>query len=118
MSAQTLLAVAVSVYGVLGALASLAQLRRLRRLGSARDVSLLYLSIVGGGYLLWLAYGIVLDNIPLVLVDAVGGLAISATICVALRIRRGRSCLRRHPSPGGAGVAERQDGSREHILLS
>lgn len=100
MTAQAVLAVAVSVYGVLGAFASLLQLCRLRRLGSARDVSLLYLSAVGGGYLLWLAYGVVLGNIPLVLADAAGGLTVSATICVALQLRRGRRCLRRPVRPG------------------
>ncbi len=103
MTAQSILAVVVSVYGVPGALASLIQLRRLRRLGSARDVSLLYLSVVGGGYLLWLGYGIALDNMPLVLVDCVGELAVAVTICFALRIRRGRSCLRRNP-PGPAAA--------------
>ncbi len=108
MTAHSVLSVAVSVYGVPGALASLLQLRRLRRLGSARDVSLLYLSVVGG-YLLWLGYGIALDNMPLVLVDSVGELAVAVTICFALRIRRGLRCLRRKPSGPAAEAARRRD---------
>lgn len=85
---QLVLAAAVTLYGVIGALASLLQLRRMRRRRAADDISLAYLSIVAGGYVLWLGYGLAIGNLPLVLVDALGGVAIFATICVAVSLRR------------------------------
>ena len=84
---QTVLAVAVTIYGVAGALASVLQLRHMRRRGSSRDVSLGYLAVVAGGYVLWLAYGIAIRDLPLIFVDALGGAAIFATISVAVRLR-------------------------------
>lgn len=98
---QTVLAVTVTIYGVAGALASILQLRRMRKRGSSDDVSLGYLSIVGGGYVLWLAYGIAIEDLPLVLVDALGGAAILATISVAVKLR-GLDPMRR-PSRGLPG---------------
>lgn len=91
----TVLAAAVTVYGVAGALASLLQRRRMRKRGSSQDVSLAYLTVIAGGYVLWLAYGLAIGNLPLIVADAVGGGAILATICVALRLRHGwLGCLR------------------------
>lgn len=82
------LAVAVTVYGAAGALASILQLRRIRSRRSSRDVSLGYLAVVDAGYLLWLAYGVAIDNLPLILVDALGAVAMSLTISVAVRTGR------------------------------
>lgn len=100
------LAVAVTIFGVAGSLASLLQLRRIRRRKSSEDVSLGYLSVVAGGYLLWFAYGVALDNLPLILVDAFGGVTIFATLAVALRFRDRRTWrppLRR-PGPRSHGT--------------
>lgn len=81
------LAIAVTVYGVAGALASILQLRRIRIHRSSRDVSLGYLSVVDAGYLLWLAYGVAIGNLPLIVVDALGAVAMSLTIAVAVGAR-------------------------------
>ena len=84
---QTALAAAVIVYGVAGAFSSLLQLRRMRKRRSSQDVCLAYLFVVSGGYVFWLVYGLAIRNVPLIVVDAVGGVAIFATICVAIRLR-------------------------------
>lgn len=83
------LAAVVIAYGVVGALASILQLAHMRRRGSSDDVSLAYLGVAGGGYLLWLAYGLVSHSLPLVVVDALGAAAMVATIGVAVKLRRG-----------------------------
>lgn len=90
---ETVFAAAVMIYGVVGALASLLQLRRIRGRGSSQDVSLAYLSVYGGGYVLWLAYGIVIHSIPLIVADAVGAAAMAVTICFAARLRVGVHCV-------------------------
>lgn len=88
---ETALAVTVTVYGSVGALASVLQLRHMHKRGSSRDVSLAYLAIVGGGYALWLTYGIAVQNVPLIVVDALGAAGMLVTIAVALRLRERRS---------------------------
>lgn len=106
----TALAAAVTVYGVAGALASLLQRRRMRKRGSSQDVSLAYLIVIAGGYVLWLAYGLAIGNLPLIVADAVGGGAILATICVALRLRHGwLGCLR---GLRGLRATQRRNGPR------
>jgi uncharacterized protein with PQ loop repeat len=84
---ETVLAVAVTIYGVAGALGSLLQLRCMWRRRSAEDVSLAYLFIATGGYVLWLAYRVARGDLPLVLVAAVGGIAIAATTVAASILR-------------------------------
>lgn len=100
---SSVLAAVVTIYGVAGALASLLQLRRMRRRRSSQDVSLAYLSVVSGGYVLWLAYGIAIENLPLILVDALGGAAIFATLSVAVRLRTRGRALRRPGRPSRLG---------------
>ena len=98
----TVLAAVVTVYGVAGAVSSLLQLRRIRKRGCSQDVSLAYLSVVGGGYILWFLYGLAIGNLPLIIVDALGGLAMFATIGIALRFHH---CRAPQPTPRRPGHA-------------
>ncbi len=94
---EVALGFAATIYGVVGALASVLQLRRMRKRRSSQDVSVAYLAISGGGYVLWLAYGAAIQNLPLILVDAVGAVAMLVTIRVAVGLRGGDSFLAEFP---------------------
>ena len=121
---EYVLSLAVMLYGVAGALASLLQLRRIHERGSSLDVSLAYLSVYGGGYVLWLAYGIVIHSVPLIVADAVGATAMAVTICAAGRLRVGARCIfihrRLHPRPPRStesGLTRRRPGTTVDELV-
>ncbi len=82
------LGILATALGLVGALALLLQAERLRRAGSARDVSFAFLGLSLCGYLTCLLYGVVTDDIPLILVDAVGAAAAARTVAVVLTLRR------------------------------
>jgi uncharacterized protein with PQ loop repeat len=85
-----LLAAAATVYGVAGALSILLQARHMRTRGASGDVSLRFLATYVGGYAIWLLYGVSLESVPIVFVNAVGLAAGAVTLAVALRLRCGR----------------------------
>jgi uncharacterized protein with PQ loop repeat len=82
-----LLATAATVYGIVGALSILLQARQMRARGSARDVSLRFLATYVGGYAIWLLYGLSMQSVPIVVVNAVGLVSGAFTLSVALRLR-------------------------------
>jgi MtN3 and saliva related transmembrane protein len=114
---ETSLAVAITIYGIVGALASPLQLRRVLRRKSSEDVSLCYLSVVAGGYLLWLAYGVALANLPLIQVDAPGGVTTFATLAVAWRFRK-RGTWRPPLYPASWAAPERCVGAQRGATTS
>jgi MtN3 and saliva related transmembrane protein len=86
----------VTTYGVLGALSSLLQVRRMLSTRSSDDVSVLFLGVYSGGYLVWLVYGLIKLDTALIIVDAVGMVIALTTLTVALRLRmveRGQSLI-------------------------
>lgn len=84
---MTALIVFVTLYGILGALSSLLQVRRMLFTRSSDDVSIIFLLIYCGGYIIWLVYGIILGDIALIIVDLVGMAVSITTLTVALRLR-------------------------------
>ena len=84
---MTLLALIATAYGVLGAGSSLLEAARLLRSGSAEEISLGFLGVLPGGYLVWLLYGISARDVPLIVTDAVGLVAGSITLSIAVRLR-------------------------------
>ena len=96
-----LLAAAATIYGVGGALSILLQARQMRTRGSSRDVSLRFLATYVGGYAVWLLYGVSMQSVPIVTVNAVGLVSGAVTLSVAVR-------LRRSAEPPAFGVAERR----------
>jgi uncharacterized protein with PQ loop repeat len=87
-----LLAAAATVYGVGGALSILLQAQQMHARGSSHDVSLRFLGTYVGGYAVWLLYGLSMQSVPIVMVNAVGLAAGAMTLSVALKLRcpRGR----------------------------
>ncbi|MDF2750954.1 MAG: hypothetical protein K0T00_2130 [Gaiellaceae bacterium] len=66
------------------------QIRKIVQHRSSHGVSLGYMSVLFVGFLLWLSYGIALDNWALIVPNVVAAIVISATIVVAYRYRRPR----------------------------
>ena len=85
---MTLLALIATGYGVFAAASSLLEAARLLRSGSADEISLTFLGVLLGGYLVWLLYGISAGDAPLIITDAVGLAASTITLSIAARLRR------------------------------
>jgi uncharacterized protein with PQ loop repeat len=85
---MTLRAVIATAYGVFAAASSLLEAARLLRSGSADEISLTFLGVLLGGYLVWLLYGIAAGDAPLVITDAVGLATSTITLSIAARLRR------------------------------
>ena len=85
---STYLAVAAATWGVAMSFAPLLQIRAIRAHGSSGAVSVGYQQILLLGFLLWLAYGIAIRNVPLMVTNTVSAAVRAATILVVLRFRR------------------------------
>jgi uncharacterized protein with PQ loop repeat len=86
MFTQTL-ALAAAVLGVVQSLTLLGQARTLRRIGSAREVSLPFLSLAVLCSIAWLLYGTLHGDAALVAVNSVGLTGAATTLITALRLR-------------------------------
>ena len=87
MTAAQLIGVAATVYGFGASWAILLQARQLRQRGSSCDVSARFLATYVGGYAIWLAYGVMIGDMPIILVHAVGLVCGALTLVVALALR-------------------------------
>ena len=81
------LAITAAAFGVLMAVAPLLQIRRMLQTRSSTDVSLGYLWVLEVGFGLWMAYGISLRNLAIVIPNSVALTVGLATILVARRFR-------------------------------
>lgn len=88
MLVVTNFAIAAATWAVLMALAPLLQIRRMLRRRSPADVSVAYLLILLPGFALWVAYGLVSDDIALVIPNTVAFLIALATVLCAVHLRR------------------------------
>jgi uncharacterized protein with PQ loop repeat len=102
MQAADVLAVCATIAGVLMAAAPFLQIRRMRRTRSSNDVSLLYLSMLAGGFIVWLAYGVSITNWAMIISNTASLVFMSITIVVALTYRRGGA---RRAAAGDAALA-------------
>ena len=84
----TYLAVAAATWGIAMSLAPLLQIRAIRVHGTSQAVSVGYQQVLLVGFLLWLAYGIAIANVPLIVTNTASALVSTATILVVLRFRR------------------------------
>jgi uncharacterized protein with PQ loop repeat len=82
------LAVAAATWGVAMSFAPLLQIRAIRAHGSSQAVSVGYQQVLLVGFVLWLAYGISIRNLPLMITNTVAAIVCSATILVVFRFRR------------------------------
>ncbi len=89
MSTADLLAVGATIAGLAMAFSPSLQIRRMRRTRSSNDVSLLYLSLLSIGFVVWIAYGYSISNWVLAGTNSASLGFMAITILVALRYRRG-----------------------------
>jgi uncharacterized protein with PQ loop repeat len=86
------LATAGTAIGLVGALSLLLQARRLRRLGTACETSIPVRLVSAVGYAVWLAYGLAIGDVPLILVDLAGLAGAGLVLHITLVLRRRRAC--------------------------
>jgi MtN3 and saliva related transmembrane protein len=103
-----ILAVAATLAGVLMAAAPFLQIRRMLHTRSSRDVSLLYLSLLEGGFLLWLAYGWSIGNAALILsnIASISFMTVTIAFAIAFRRGKGRDQPDQRPSKPAPGTKE------------
>jgi MtN3 and saliva related transmembrane protein len=80
------LAVIAAMTGVVMATAPALQIRRMFVTRSSKDVSIAYLAVLLVGFGVWIAYGISLGNLALIVPNSVAIVTV-ATIAVARRFR-------------------------------
>ncbi|MCV0402731.1 MAG: SWEET family sugar transporter [Chloroflexi bacterium] len=74
-------------WGVLMALSPLLQIRRMLGRRSSADISIAYLGVLEVGFTLWIAYGISLGNLAIIVPNTVAFLIGAATIAIVIRFR-------------------------------
>ena len=88
------LALAAASWGVVMGLSPILQVRRMVRSRSSEDVSVGYFAVLNVGFVLWVAYGLAADIPALVWPNGVALVMSTATIVVALVLRRGERAPR------------------------
>jgi len=74
-------------WGVLMALSPILQIRRILAYRSSREVSIGYLTVIVVGFTLWIAYGVALENLALIVPNSLALIVGLATIAIAFRFR-------------------------------
>lgn len=87
LAAPEILELAATAYGVGAAATSLLQARQMLRSHRSCDVSARFFAAYTGGYAIWLIYGLSIQSMPLVLVDAFGLLCGGSTLAITLALR-------------------------------
>ena len=82
-----ILATVAATWGVAMAVSPLLQIRAIRAHRSSRGVSVAYQQVLLVGFVLWLSYGIALDNIAIIIPNIVAAIVSVATIAVSLHYR-------------------------------
>jgi uncharacterized protein with PQ loop repeat len=81
------LAILAAGWGLLMAISPAMQIRRILQRKSSDDVSLGYWGVLLVGFALWVAYGITLPNLPLIIPNSVALVVGVITVLVARRYR-------------------------------
>jgi MtN3 and saliva related transmembrane protein len=76
------------IAGFLSTFAVLPQIMRVYKLKSAREISIIYNTMLLLGIIMWLAYGIVLDLVPLIVWNIIGGLLVLMLLFAKLKYGR------------------------------
>jgi len=88
MTTTDALGTAALMAGLIMAVAPGLQVRRMLQTRSSRDYSIGYPTLISLGLVLWLAYGLALGNLPMILSNTASLAFLLATIGVALYFRR------------------------------
>jgi MtN3 and saliva related transmembrane protein len=83
----TLLAVSAATWGVLMALSPMLQIRKMVQRRSSSDVSVGYFAVLIVGFVLWISYGVSIDNLALVIPNSVALVVAVITVVMAFRYR-------------------------------
>jgi hypothetical protein len=123
-----MLVLLVTAYGAGAAGAGLLQVRQLLEGRRSCEVSALFFAVYAGGYAIWLAYGVSIDSLPLVIVDGIGVVCATSTLAIALSLRgsllnpgtwrncpRSRTALRRRAGPQPASSPTRAPHLRQPL---
>jgi len=73
------------VAGALVTCSMIPQLFRVYKLRSAREISILFTTLLLIGIICWLAYGVYLELIPVILWNAIGAILVSLLIYLKLK---------------------------------
>ena len=92
MDEAMFLGTAGTLVGLVAAMSLLLQARRLARIGSACEVSIPVRVLALAGYAIWLAYGVAIGDVPLILVDLAGVAGAALVLRVSLVLRRRTAC--------------------------
>ncbi len=84
---ETALGFVAASWGVLMALSPILQIRRILAYRSSREVSIGYLTVIVIGFTLWIAYGVALENLALIVPNSLALIVGLATIAIAFRFR-------------------------------
>src|SRR5512143_4068299 len=87
MSSSSFLAVAAASWGLLMSVAPILQIRTIRRARSSAGVSSGYLMILLVGFVLWLAYGLAIGNVALIVPNSVAFAVCAVTLVTVRRYR-------------------------------
>lgn len=88
MTGQDVLETVVSIWAVAMAVSPGLQIRRMLQTGDSRDVSIGYFAVLSIGFLLWVAYGISIDDYIVAVPNSIAFVFGISTILLALRLRR------------------------------
>ena len=83
----TYLAITAATWGVAMALSPMLQIRKMVEHHSSHGISLGYLGVLFVGFLLWLAYGIALENWAIIVPNVIATAVSVTTIVVTSRFR-------------------------------
>jgi len=83
----TALGVAAASWGVIMGVSPVLQIRRIIRRRSSEDVSLSYFGVLLTGFILWIAYGIAIGDLVLIIPNSVAICIAIGTNVVARRYR-------------------------------
>lgn len=89
MTSADYLAIAATCAGLFMALGPILQIRRMRRTRSSNDVSLLWLTMLCVGFVVFVAYGWAISNWVLLVTNTASITVMVVTILTALAFRRG-----------------------------
>ena len=81
------LALVAASWGVAMAVSPLLQIRAIRAHRSSKGVSVAYQQVLLVGFILWLSYGVALDNLAIIVPNIVAAIVSVATILVSLHYR-------------------------------
>ena len=87
MTGQDVLEATVSVWAVAMAVSPGLQIRRMLQTGDSRDVSIGYFGVLCVGFLLWVAYGVSVDDYIVAVPNAIAFVFGIATLLLAFRLR-------------------------------